>query len=219
MTRRDTTTGDGLASAFGPAAASRTRARPPRPTGTASDDHSQPRAASRDGRGHAADGGRRAAAEPDRSRVDRGGPTRRSSHGEADDPAPAVRQSDRRPGRADHPAAPRRRTRPIVVRDPHQVDMILLAVLEQGPRTRAALLDLGTTRAAGRIVPAREQVIRRLGHLERNRLVRRGADRRYRVTAVGARILASRVQRWRVFVGAIEALLGDDRGGRGHPAA
>jgi hypothetical protein len=39
------------------------------------------------------------------------------------------------------------------------------------------------------------------------------------VTAVGARILASRVQRWRVFVGAIEALLGDDRGGRGHPAA
>ncbi|MBN9107243.1 MAG: hypothetical protein J0I34_00545 [Pseudonocardia sp.] len=119
---------------------------------------------------------------------------------------PPRRAETRRPGKKQ---AQRGRTpRPVVVRDPRQVDMILLAVLEHAPRSRAELLDMVASRSLGRFVPARDQVTHRLIYLERNRLlVRSPGRRRYRVTELGARVLNGRVRAWRQFVDGMDALI------------
>ncbi|MGD9531396.1 MAG: PadR family transcriptional regulator [Pseudonocardia sp.] len=132
-------------------------------------------------------------------------------------PVEAARPSDgpSRRGRSRSPRAKgipraqgRRAPRPVVVRDPRQVDMILLAVLEHAPRSRAELLDLITSRSLGRFVPARDQVTHRLIYLERNRLlVRSPGQRRYRVTDLGVRVLNGRVRAWRQFVDGMDALI------------
>ncbi|RTL70445.1 MAG: hypothetical protein EKK42_02885 [Pseudonocardiaceae bacterium] len=94
------------------------------------------------------------------------------------------------------------------MRDPRQVDMILLAVLEHAPRSRAELLDMVASRSLGRFVPARDQVTHRLIYLERNRLlVRSPGRRRYRVTELGVRVLNGRVRAWRQFVDGMDALI------------
>lgn len=99
----------------------------------------------------------------------------------------------------------------IVVRDPRQVDMLLLAALHGTPRTRGEAVEIIRERTRGRLVPIREEVPRRLGYLERNRLVCRSGDgRRFRSTELGDRVLLGRLRELGSLIDAVDALLGGE---------
>jgi DNA-binding PadR family transcriptional regulator len=95
------------------------------------------------------------------------------------------------------------------VRDPRQVDMLLLAVLHGTPRTSGEAVEIIRERTGGRLVPSRGQVLSRFGYLERNRLVcRPGGGRRFRSTELGDRVLLSRLRELESLMRGVDALLG-----------
>jgi hypothetical protein len=98
------------------------------------------------------------------------------------------------------------------VRDPRQIDMLLLAVLHGKPRTRSEAAEIIRGRTSGRLVPIREQLLGRFGYLERNRLVCRSSDgRRYRSTELGDRVLLGRLRELDSLIHGVEALLGGEQ--------
>ncbi|MGI5133033.1 hypothetical protein ACQEVB_39970 [Pseudonocardia sp. CA-107938] len=97
------------------------------------------------------------------------------------------------------------------MRDPRHVDVLLLAALHGTPRTRSEAVEIIRCRTGRRLVPLHAEVHRRLGYLERNRLVRRtGEGRRFRTTELGVRVLIGRLRELDALIQGVDALVGDE---------
>lgn len=77
--------------------------------------------------------------------------------------------------------------------DRERVDTLVLAGLESTPRTGEELLDHLARTARRTPRPSVRQLWTALHRLERNRLVRRVAGRRFRLTDTGERVVRARV--------------------------
>jgi DNA-binding PadR family transcriptional regulator len=114
--------------------------------------------------------------------------------------APAARLT-RRPGRSprgsDAPAG-RRRFGVVKVRDRQHVDMLLLAAATNGPANGYELIDLVRERSEGLFMLPVGLVYYHLHRLTNNRLMDRSA-RRYLLTPLGKRVLATRRREWEAF--------------------
>jgi DNA-binding PadR family transcriptional regulator len=114
-------------------------------------------------------------------------------------PAPAALQPVSR--LPDAPAA-RRRSRVVPVRDRGHVDMLLLAAATEGPANGQELIGRVGERSHGLFVLSPRVVIHQLHRLASNRLVRVVGDgrvRRYALTPLGERVLATRRREWEIF--------------------
>jgi DNA-binding PadR family transcriptional regulator len=98
--------------------------------------------------------------------------------------------------------APRRRARVVTVRDRQHVDMLLLAAAAAGPANGRELVDRVRERSGGRFVLSLRIVVHQLHRLANNRLMRVVGDgrfRRYSLTPLGERVLATRRREWNAF--------------------
>jgi DNA-binding PadR family transcriptional regulator len=117
-------------------------------------------------------------------------------------PAPGPRHSDA--------AAPRRRFGVVKVRDRQHVDMLLLAAATAGPANGRELIDRVRERSDGLFVLPLPTVIRQLHRLANNRLMRASGDRgarRYLLTPLGERVLATRLREWEAFSHGLDSVL------------
>jgi DNA-binding PadR family transcriptional regulator len=97
---------------------------------------------------------------------------------------------------------PRRRFHGVKVRDRQHVDMLLLAAATTGPANGRELIDLVRERSGGLIQLPVNTVYRELHRLANNRLMRTtssGSARRYLLTPLGERVLATRRREWETF--------------------
>lgn len=119
-------------------------------------------------------------------------------------------------GRGSKPA--RRPFRVVRVRDRQDVDVLLLAVASEEPSGGRAFVDLVRERSGGVFELTDRTVYHELHRLRNNRLLRltsRGGVRRYLLTSLGERVLATRHRQWEAFSGGFDAVLqaaDDDRG-------
>ncbi|MCW0213338.1 MAG: PadR family transcriptional regulator [Pseudonocardia sp.] len=193
-------TGD-LSSTFGAAAAGLPPARRRRPDPaedeSRSGDQDAPTSRSRTGPARTGTGAPRRARPPERRRTD---------------PVEKNRAGKDRAGK-DRPAPSRRRAGPLRIRDPHQLDLLLLAVIERRPGNGDAVHGLLRDLSHGAFDPSAQGLYRRLHKLRSNRLITRDApDRRYTLTPLGNRILAAWRREWAAFSSGVDDVLGrDDR--------
>lgn len=130
---------------------------------------------------------------------------------EDDVPVPRSRPVQARPAPvggqtpAVHPSeapAPRRRSG-VKVRDRQHVDLLLLAAAAEGPANGHELIDIVRERSDGVFTLSLPVVIHQLHRLANNRLLQvtgdRGAGRRYLLTPLGERVLATRRRQWEAF--------------------
>jgi DNA-binding PadR family transcriptional regulator len=124
-------------------------------------------------------------------------------------------------------AAPRRRFGVVKVRDRQHVSLLLLAAATDGPANGYELIDLVRERSGGLFVLSLRTVIHELHRLVNNRLMQVTGNvgvRRYSLTPLGERVLATRRREWEAFSHGLDSVLdasGDlDRRdtGRGSPA-
>ena len=119
-------------------------------------------------------------------------------------PARPAAVASQRPvaGRPDVPA-PRRRLGVVKVRDRRHVDLLLLAAAATGPANGRELIDLVRERSDGLFTLSLPVVVHQLHRLVHNRLMQatgsRGARRRYVLTPLGERVLATRRREWEAF--------------------
>jgi DNA-binding PadR family transcriptional regulator len=119
--------------------------------------------------------------------------------------------------------APRRRSRVVKVRDRQHVDMLLLAAVAAGPANGYELIDRVRERSAGAFVLPLRTVVHQLHRLANDRLLRaagEGRARRYSLTPLGERVLATRQREWEAFSHGFNGVLDaagarDDQRGRG----
>jgi DNA-binding PadR family transcriptional regulator len=142
-------------------------------------------------------------------------PDRTSRRGQAADGAARV---SRLPG----VRAPRRRHGVVEVRDRRHVDLLLLAAAKEGPANGQELIDLVRARSDGIFVLSLRIVVHELHRLANDRLMRvtgNGRVRRYSLTPLGERVLATRRREWQALSHGLDGVLGaaDDLG-RGRPA-
>ena len=134
-------------------------------------------------------------------------------------PVPAAATPRPVSGLPDVPA-PRRRSRVVEVRDRRHVDVLLLAAATAGPANGHELIDRVRRRSGGLFVLSPRVVIHQLHRLTSNRLVRVVGDgrvRRYAVTPLGERVLATRRREWETFSHGFDKAL--DAGRRRPPRA
>jgi DNA-binding PadR family transcriptional regulator len=112
------------------------------------------------------------------------------------------------------PDAPVRTPQPlgaVEVRDRRHIDLLLLAAAATGPANGRELADLVRERSDGLFAVPLPVVTRRLHRLTTNRLVQvtgdRGAPRRYTLTPLGERVLATRRREWEAFSGGFARVL------------
>jgi DNA-binding PadR family transcriptional regulator len=109
---------------------------------------------------------------------------------------PSSRNASARP-------APPRRLGVVKVRDRQHVDLLLLAAAATGPANGRELIDLVRERSDGLFALSLPVVIHQLHRLTNNRLIEvtgeRGARRRYFLTPLGERVLATRRREWEAF--------------------
>jgi DNA-binding PadR family transcriptional regulator len=120
------------------------------------------------------------------------------------------------------PGAPavRRRFGVVSVRDRQHIHLLLLAAATKGPVTGYELVDLVRARSDGLFVLSLRTVIHELHRLVRNRLMQvTGSEgvRRYSLTPLGERVLATRRREWEAFSQGLDRVL-DAADDRGHPA-
>lgn len=112
----------------------------------------------------------------------------------------------------------RRPFRTVRVRDRQDVDVLLLAVASEQPTGGRAFIELVRERSGGTLILTESTVYRELRRLRTNRLIRlidRGGVRRYLLTELGERVLATRRRQWEAFSGGFDAVfrgVDDDRG-------
>lgn len=111
----------------------------------------------------------------------------------------------------------RRPFRVVRVRDRQDVDVLLLAVAAEQPSGGRAFIDLVRERSNGVFVLTERTVHHELHRLRNNRLIRltsTGGARRYQLTELGARVLATRRRQWEAYSGGFYAVLeaADDGG-------
>jgi DNA-binding PadR family transcriptional regulator len=176
----------GLFTAFGAAAAASARQVTPRP---------RRRRHGGEAGGHADDHADDHAEEPN----DRGGPSE-------PDPNPPTRQRQVPPSEGPSPVnpapRPRRRVRTVAVRERWHIQLLLLAVAAEGPRSGGAFRDLVHERSGGVFDVPDRIVYRELQRLRQNRLLDMTFEdgrRRYHLTRLGERILTSRRLQWETF--------------------
>ena len=124
-----------------------------------------------------------------------------------------------RPARAttgSRDAKPARRPfRTVRVRDRQDIDVLLLAVASERPTGGRAFIDLVRERSGGILVLTEGTVYHELRRLRINRLIRltdRGGVRRFLLTDLGERVLATRRRQWEAFSAGFDAVLrGADR--------
>jgi DNA-binding PadR family transcriptional regulator len=100
------------------------------------------------------------------------------------------------------PDVPRRRFGAVQVRDRHDVDLLLLAAATNGPANGHELIDLVRERSDGLFTLSVRTVYYRLHWLTNNRLMQVAGNRsgrRYLLTPLGKRVLATRRREWEVF--------------------
>jgi DNA-binding PadR family transcriptional regulator len=124
--------------------------------------------------------------------------------------------------------APRRPIGVVEVRDRQHLDLLLLAAATKGPANGRELIDLVRDRSDGLFVLSLRVVIRELHRLANNRLMQVTGNervRRYALTALGERALATRRREWEAFSHGLDRVLNaaDDLdqcrdAGRGRPA-
>ncbi|OZM77810.1 PadR family transcriptional regulator [Pseudonocardia sp. MH-G8] len=89
------------------------------------------------------------------------------------------------------------------VRDRRHVDLLLLATAATGPANGRELVDRVRERSGGLFTLPLPVVTHQLHRLTTNRLVQvtgdRGAQRRYSLTPLGERVLATRRREWEAF--------------------
>lgn len=128
------------------------------------------------------------------------------------------RMTESAPAAVRHPdRAPRPRFRPVQVRDRRYIDVLLLAAAKGSPAGRD-LVDFVRERSDGVFVLSRGVVYRELHRLEKERLIGVGRDggfRRYTLTELGERVLATRRRELEAFShGLARVLDAADVGGR-----
>ena len=112
-------------------------------------------------------------------------------------------------GRSDAPA-PRRRFRVVRVRDRRDVDVLLLAVAKKGPANGREFVDLVREHSDGVFMLTERTVYHELHRLRNNRLIRvmrNGGARRYVLTTLGERVLATRRRQWQAFSHGFDGVL------------
>jgi DNA-binding PadR family transcriptional regulator len=125
---------------------------------------------------------------------------------------PAGRRSTR-PTAKRRPAPPHRRVGRLRIRDPHQLDLLLLAVVERRPGNGHAVHDLLRELSDGAFDPTIQGVLRALRRLTSNRLVTRDTDdRHYELTPLGDRILAAWRREWAAFSSAVDDVVRREHG-------
>ncbi|WP_181780385.1 PadR family transcriptional regulator [Pseudonocardia pini] len=116
---------------------------------------------------------------------------------------PARRRTTAPAGRRPPP-----RRRPLRIRDPHQLDLLLLAVVERRPGNGHAVHDLLRELSGGAFDPTIQGILRRLRRLTSNRLVTRDTrDRHYVLTPLGERILAAWRREWAAYSAAVDGVV------------
>jgi DNA-binding PadR family transcriptional regulator len=97
---------------------------------------------------------------------------------------------------------PRRRFHVVKVRDRQHVDMLLLAATTTSPANGRELIDLIRERSGGLFQLSVSTVYRELHRLANNRVMQttwNGSARRYLLTPLGERVLATRRREWEAF--------------------
>ena len=158
--------------------------------------------------------------------------TRRPRRAREPDPVEPEIMEDDVPGTTsrDAPAAagptPRQRFGVVKVRDRQHVDLLLLAAATKGPANGYELIDLVRERSDGLFVLSLRTVIHELHRLANNRLMQVTGNlgaRRYSLTPLGERVLATRRREWEAFSHGLDSVLdaADDLdrrdAGRGRP--
>jgi DNA-binding PadR family transcriptional regulator len=106
------------------------------------------------------------------------------------------------PRRSDAPVPRRRRFRVVTVRDRQHVDVLLLAAATRGPANGPELIDLVRKGSGGLFMLSVGTVYHELHRLTDNRLMQvrwSGGARRYLLTPLGRRVLATRRREWEAF--------------------
>lgn len=113
--------------------------------------------------------------------------------------------------------APSPRFRVVRVHDRQNVDVLLLAVVRNGPANGREFIDLVRERSGGVFMLPERTVYHELHRLKNNRLIQvtwNGRARRHLLTALGDRVLTSRLRQWEAFAhgfdGVLEAADGGD---------
>lgn len=130
-------------------------------------------------------------------------------------PAPTPTGTRRRSGTR----VPRRRFLAVEVRDRQHVDALLLAAARRGASSGRAFIDLVRQRSDGVFVLSERTVYHELRRLKKERLIQvrwSGDARRYRLTDLGERVLATRRRQLEAYAHGFDGVLtAADDGGRG----
>jgi DNA-binding PadR family transcriptional regulator len=129
---------------------------------------------------------------------------------EDDLPDTKSRRAPARVSRLPDAPAPQRRFGVVKVRDRQHIDLILLAAATKGPATGHELIDLVRERSGGLFEPSLRIVIHELHRLANNRLMQvtgNGRVRRYSLTPLGKRALATRRREWEAFSHGLDRVL------------
>lgn len=120
------------------------------------------------------------------------------------------------------PRAPGRRLGVVAVRDRGHVDLLLLAAATKGPANGRELVDLVREQSDGIFVLSLRVVVHELHRLANNRLMQvtgEGGVRRYSLTPLGERVLATRRREWEALSHGLGGVLdAADEAGRERPA-
>jgi DNA-binding PadR family transcriptional regulator len=114
---------------------------------------------------------------------------------------------------------PRRRPGVVEVRDRRHVDLLLLAAATHGPASGHELVDLVRERSGEIVALSPRVVVRELHRLTNDRLMQvagNGRVRRYALTPLGERVLATRRREWEALSQGIDGVL-DAADGLGRP--
>ncbi|GAA2903906.1 hypothetical protein GCM10010472_72730 [Pseudonocardia halophobica] len=115
----------------------------------------------------------------------------------------------RRTRRSTEPTARRARHGEVRLRDGRQLDLLILAIVEERPENGRVVHDLLRERSDGVFQPSLQGTYHRLHRLKNDRLITLGPARRnYRLTPLGERILAARRREWAAFRHGFDKVLG-----------
>lgn len=118
--------------------------------------------------------------------------------------------------RAPDGAGARRGARPARIRDRNDVDLLILAVADDGLADGRQFIERIRERSDGAVVLTERRIYHELHRMRRERLIAdtgRG-QHHYVLTDLGRRILASRTAQWRAYARAMDRVLGPDGGER-----
>ncbi|WP_345377753.1 PadR family transcriptional regulator [Pseudonocardia yuanmonensis] len=104
---------------------------------------------------------------------------------------------------------PRPRYGEVRLRDARQLDLLILAVVEDRPENGRVVHRMLRERSDGVFQPSLQGTYHRLHRLKNDRLITLGPARRnYRLTPLGERILASRRREWAAFAHGVDRVVG-----------